>query len=67
VPRQLTCASALRGKTGQRKIAFSLKCCSISALHEFSQLLDFFNLFDSRLKLALLYDFPSLVTPLSFK
>ena len=35
------------------KIAFSLKCC-ISA---FNQLFDFFNLFDSRLTLAMLYDF----------
>jgi len=37
------------------KIAFSLKCC-ISALPEFNQLLDFFDLFDSRLILTTLYD-----------
>jgi len=36
-------------------IAFSLKCC-ISAVPEFNQLLDFFDLFDSRLILMLLYD-----------
>jgi len=39
---------------------FSLKCC-ISALREFNQLLDFFDLVDSRLILALLYDSLSLV------
>jgi len=39
---------------------FSLKCC-ISALREFNQVLDFFNLFDSRLILTLLYDSISLV------
>ena len=38
---------------------FSLKCC-ISALPEFNQLLDFFNLFDSLLILMLLYDSLSL-------
>jgi len=47
-------------KRGNMKIAFSLKCC-ISALIEFNQLLDFFNLFDSRLILTLLYDSLSLV------
>jgi len=41
------------------KIAFPLKCC-ISALLEFNQLLDFFNFFDSRLILVLLYDSLSL-------
>jgi len=41
-------------KRGNAKIASSLKCC-ISALPEFNQLLDFFNLFDSRLILTLLY------------
>jgi len=35
-------------KRRNTKIAFSLKCC-ISALPEFNQLFDFFNLFDSRL------------------
>jgi len=39
---------------------FSLKC-RISALPEFNQLLNFFNLFDSRLILTLLYDSLSLV------
>ena len=42
-------------KLENTKITFSLKCC-ISALYEFNQLLDFFNLFDSRLILMLLYD-----------
>jgi len=37
------------------KIACSLKCC-ISALPEFNQLFDFFNLLDSRLILTTLYD-----------
>ena len=36
-------------------MAFNLKCC-ISALLEFNQLFDLFNLFDSRLILTMLYD-----------
>jgi len=60
VPHQLTCASALPGKQRNAKIAFSPQCC-ISALLEFNQLLDFFNLFDSRLILTLLYNSLSLV------
>jgi len=55
---QLTCASALCGKTGKCEIP--LKCC-ISSLPEFNQLLDFFNLFDLRLMLTLLCDSLSLV------
>ena len=55
MPPQITCAFALPGKMEKHKIAFSLKCC-ISALPEFNQLLDFFNLFDSRLTLAIMYD-----------
>ena len=48
------CTTWQNGKT--RKSHFSLKC-SISALTEFNQsLLDFFNLFDSRLILKLLYN-----------
>jgi len=47
-------------KRRNAKIAFSLKCC-IGALPEFNQLLDFFNLFDSRLILTLLYESLSLV------
>jgi len=39
---------------------FSLKCC-ITALPEFNQLLDFFNLFDSPLICTLLYDSLNLV------
>jgi len=46
-------------KRKNAKIAFPLKCC-ISALLEFNQLLDFFNLFDSQLILMLLYDSLSL-------
>ena len=42
------------------KIAFSLKRC-ITTLPEFNQLLDFFNLFDSRLVLMLVSDSLSLV------
>jgi len=60
MPHQITCAFALPGKRGNAKIAFSLKCC-ISALPEFNQLLDFFNLFDSGLILTVLYDSLSLV------
>jgi len=47
-------------KRGNAKMQFSLKCC-ISALREFKQALDFFNLFDSRLILTLLCDSISLV------
>jgi len=60
VPAQITRASALPGKTGNTKIAFFTRC--ISALPEINQsLLDFFNLFDSRLILTLLYDSLNLV------
>ena len=55
MPPQITCASALPGKTGNTKIAFFTHC--ISALPQFNQLLlDFFNLFDSKLIFTLLYD-----------
>jgi len=61
MPPQITCASALPGKTGNTKIAFFTRC--ISAFPEFYQLLlDFLNLFDSRLILTLLYDSLTLVT-----
>jgi len=43
-----------------QKLHFPLKGC-ISALPEFNQLLDFFNLFDLRLIFMLLYDSLSLV------
>ena len=60
MPPQITCSSALPGKTGNMKIVFFTRC--ISALLEFNQsLLDFFNLFDSRLILTLLYDSLNLV------
>jgi len=62
MPPQITCASALQlpGKTENTKIAFFTRC--ISALPEFNQsLLDFFNLFDSRLILTLVYDSRNLV------
>jgi len=55
MPPQITCASALPGRRRNTKIAFSLKCC-ISALLEFNQLFDVFNLFDSRLIPTMLYD-----------
>jgi len=55
MPLQITCASALPGKTGNTKIAFFTRY--ISTLPEFNQsLLDFFSLFDSRLVITLLYD-----------
>jgi len=61
MPPQITCASALPGKTGNPKITFFSRC--ISALPEFHQLLlHFFNLFDSWLILTLLYDSLNLVT-----
>jgi len=47
-------------KQRNTKIAFSLKSC-ISALPKFNQLLDSFDLFDSRLILVLLDDSLSLV------
>jgi len=61
-PGEITCASALPGKTGKHENRiFSLKWC-ISALPEFSSsLLDFFSLFDSGLVLTLLYDSLNLV------
>ena len=43
------------------KMHFFLKSC-IGALREVNQLLDFFNVFDSRLILTLLYDSLSLVS-----
>jgi len=60
MPAQITCASALPGKTGNTKIAF-FTCC-VSAVPEFNQLLlDFFSLFELRLILMLLYDSLNLV------
>jgi len=60
MPPQITCASALPGKTGNTKIAFFTRC--IGAFSEFNQSLhDFFNPFESRLILMLLYDFLNLV------
>jgi len=56
MPHQITCASALPGKMEKHENRILLKCC-ISALPEFNQLFDFFNLFDSRLTLTMLYDF----------
>ena len=47
-------------KRRNTKITLPLKCC-ISALPEFNELLDFFNLFDSRVTLTLLYDSLNLV------
>jgi len=59
MPPEITCASALPGKTGNMKIAFVTHC--IGALPEFSQsLLDCFNLFDSWPTL-MLYDSLNLV------
>jgi len=53
MPPQLTCASALPGKTGKHENGIFH---SNALLPEFNQLLDFFSLFDSRLILTLLYD-----------
>jgi len=60
MPHQLTCASALAVKTEKRENCMFPQCRN-SALSEFNQLLDFFNLFDSQLILTLLYDSLSLV------
>jgi len=59
MPPQITCASALPGKTRKHEnCVFRCSC----ALPEFNQsLLDFFTLFDSRLVLMLLYDSLNLV------
>jgi len=55
MPGQISCASALSGKTGNTKMVFFPRY--ISALPEVNQLLhDFFSLFDSRLIPTLLYD-----------
>ena len=57
---QITCVSALPGKMGNTKIVFFTRC--ISALPQFNQsLFNFFNLFDLRLILTLLYDCLNLV------
>jgi len=65
MPPQITCASALHGETGNTKVSFFTRC--ISALSEFNQsLVHFFNLFDSRLILTLLYDFLNLVINRAF-
>jgi len=59
MPPEITCAFALPGKTGKHENRiFPINCC-ISALFEFNQLLDFFNLFDSRLTFTLLYEMRS--------
>ena len=57
---QITCASALSGKTGKRKIAFSLKCLLVHCLNSTSCLISSI-FFDSRLTLTLLCDSLSLV------
>ena len=48
-------------KLETRKLHFFSLKCGISALPEFNQLLDFFNLFDPRRILTLLYDSLNLV------
>jgi len=62
MPSQITCASALPGKTRKHENRiFALKCC-LSALPEFNEsLLDFFSLFDSGLIIMLLHDSLNLV------
>jgi len=60
MPAQVTCASALLGKTRNTKMAFFTRY--IGALSEFNQLLlDFFSPSDSRLILRLLCDSVNLV------
>jgi len=61
MPCEITCASALPGKSGNTKITFSLAVL-VHALPEFNQsLLDFFKLFDLRHILTPLYDSLKLV------
>jgi len=60
-PVQTIRASALPGKTEKHKNCFVSLKCSIKALPEINQLLDFFSLFDSRLILTLLHDSLNLV------
>jgi len=50
MPHQITCASALPGKTEKHKNRL------FTQMPEFNQLFDFFNLFDSQLTLTMLYD-----------
>jgi len=60
MPPQIACASTLPGETGNTTIAFFTRCVSVS--RELNQLLlDFFNLFDSRLIFTLPYDALNLV------
>jgi len=56
MPHQITCASALPGKTGKRENCIFPQMLYYSASSEFNLLLDFFNLFESRRILTLLYD-----------
>jgi len=58
---QITYASALPAKTEKRENCIFPQVL-YSALPEFNQVLDFFNLFDSRLILTLFYNSLSLVT-----
>ena len=59
---KITCASTLPGKSGKREnCIFPQMLYYFTALPEFNHLLDFFNLFDLRLILALLYDYLILV------
>ena len=51
MPPEVTCASALPGKTRIHK-----NCVFLSALPEFNHLFDFLNLFVSILTLTMLYD-----------
>jgi len=62
MPSQITCASALPGKTGKHVIYVnSIFHLNAVLVPEFNQRLDFFNLFDSQLILTLLYDSLNLV------
>ena len=57
MPLQITCVSALPGKAGKHGSCIFTQMLSIRATF----VLDFFNLFDSRLILTLLYDSLNLV------
>jgi len=60
MPAEITCASALPGKTGKHdNCIFHLNAVLLPELNQL--LLDFFNIFDSRLILTLPYDSLNLV------
>jgi len=62
MPLQITCASAQPGKTGKHKDCIFSLTALVHCQNSHQLLLDFFNLFDSRLILTMLFDSLNLVT-----